>query len=228
MDPRDLPVLVRPRISDEVYEALQAMILSRRLAPGEQLSLTHIEQQMGISRTPLKEALNRLAHEGLVKIEPRKGTYVADPTDDEISESFDVRRVLEVYAVKLAARNMTPSRLQQIRELVEALRSLVQVQDENQILQEYFDLDRDLHLLIVETSGNGRLRGTWEQVNLHGYMARVRYGTAGTLIDSTQKEHEEILRAFEVGDVLALEQAMSHHIDRVKRSLLQDLARREA
>lgn len=228
MDPRDLPVLVRPRISDEVYEALQTMILSRRLAPGEQLSLTHIEQQMGISRTPLKEALNRLAHAGLVKIEPRKGTYVADPTDDEISESFDVRRALEMYAVKLAVRNMTPSRLQQIRELVEALRSMVQGGDENQILQEFFDLDHDLHLLIVETSGNRRLRETWEQVNLHGYMARVRYGTAGRLIDSTQEEHEEILRAFAAGDASAAEQAMSNHIDRVKRSLLQDLARREA
>ena len=228
MDPRDLPVLVRPRISDEVYEALQTMILSRRLAPGEQLSLTHIEQQMGISRTPLKEALNRLAHAGLVKIEPRKGTYVADPTDDEISESFDVRRALEMYAVKLAVRNMTPSRLQQIRELVEALRSMVQGGDKNQILQEFFDLDHDLHLLIVETSGNRRLRETWEQVNLHGYMARVRYGTAGRLIDSTQEEHEEILRAFAAGDASAAEQAMSNHIDRVKRSLLQDLARREA
>ncbi len=228
MDPRDLPVLVRPKISDEVYDALKVMIVSRRLAPGEQLSLTHIEQQMGISRTPLKEALNRLAHEGLVKIEPRRGTYVADPTDDEISESFDVRRALEMYAVKLAVRNVTPSRLQQIRDLVEALRSLVQEQDENQILEEYFDLDRHLHLLIVETSGNRRLRETWEQVNLHGYMGRVRYGTAETLIDSTQEEHEEILRAFEAGDASAAEQAMSNHIDRVKRSLLQDLARREA
>lgn len=223
MDVVDLPVLVRPRISDEVYEALKAMILSRRLAPGQRLNLTQMEQQMGISRTPLKDALHTLAHEGLIKIEPRKGTYVADPTDDEISESFDVRRVLEVYAVKLAARNMTPSRLQQIRELVEALRGLVQVQNENQILQEYFDLDRDLHLLIVETSGNRRLRETWEQVNLHGYMARVRYGIAGTLIDSTQEEHEEILRAFEAGDASAAEQAMSNHIDRVKRSLIREI-----
>jgi len=228
VDVVDLPLLNRPKMSDEVYEALKVMILSHRLAPGQRLNLTQMEQQMGISRTPLKDALGRLAHEGLIKIEPRKGTYVADPTDDEISGSFDVRRVLEVYAVKLAVRNMTPSRLQQIRELVEALRSLVQVQDENQILQEYFDLDRDLHLLIVETSGNRRLRETWEQVNLHGYMARMCYGTAGTLIDSTQEEHEQILRAFETGDASAAEQAMSNHIDRVKRSLLQDLARRES
>ncbi len=224
----DLPLLNHPKISDEVYRSLKTRILSSQLAPGQRLDLPQIEQHMGISRTPLKEALNRLAHQGLVEIKPRKGTYVTNPAEDEISESFDVRRVLEVYAVKLAARNMTPPRLRQIRDLVEVLGDLVRGESWSQIYQEYVCTDHALHLLIMEVAGNEKLRETWERVNLHVHMARVRYGTAETQLNWAQEEHEEILRAFDLGDVLALEQAMSHHIDRAKRSLLQDLVRREA
>lgn len=223
MKVHDLPSLTRPKISDEVYKALKERIVSRQFALGERLNLIQLEQQMGISRTPLKEALNRLAVEGLVEIQPRRGTFITDPTPHEIAESFDVRRILEVYAVEMAALRITNPQLEQLRKLIRRLRSLTDVEDWDQIYQEYVPLDYDLHRLIIKIAGNNRLQEIWEQVNLHGEMARIRYGSSETELNLAQAEHEELLHAFETKDLPSLQQITSRHIDRAKRSILKDL-----
>jgi DNA-binding GntR family transcriptional regulator len=71
----DLPLLVQPKISDEVYKVLEEKIFSKQFVPGERLNLLELEKRLGISRTPLKDALNRLAGEGLIIIEPHRGSY---------------------------------------------------------------------------------------------------------------------------------------------------------
>ena len=93
------------------YKILKAKILSEQLTPGERLDLSAIEKQMGISRTPLKEALNRLAVDGLVEIRPRSGTYVTVHSLEKIEDVFDARQLLEVYAAGLAAERMTETQL---------------------------------------------------------------------------------------------------------------------
>jgi DNA-binding GntR family transcriptional regulator len=218
-----LPDLARPNISDEVYAVLKKRILSRQLALGERLDLSELEEQLGISRTPLKDALNRLALEGLVEIQPRRGTFVVNPTPDEIAESFDVRCVLEVYAAGPALQRVTESQLEQLRDLVKALRRLTEAENWGQIFQEYMPLDYSLHKLILEIAGNGRLLEIWEQVNVHAEMVRIRYGRSSEEAKLTQEEHEEILQAFEARDITALQQLLSHHIKRVKRSIIRDL-----
>ena len=222
-----LPDLTRPNISDEVYAALRERILSRQFALGERLNLSQLEEQMGVSRTPLKDALNRLALEGLVEIQPRKGTFVVNPSRDEIAESFEVRRVLEVYAVELAVRRISESKLGQMRDMVKELRRLTDIEDWNGIYHEYCNLDYDLHHLILDIAGNQRLKEIWEQVNVHVEMARARYGELESGRNLTQREHEEILQAFETRDLTTLQQTISHHIDRAKRSVLQDLRQLE-
>jgi DNA-binding GntR family transcriptional regulator len=226
MNTTGLPNFTRPNIRDEVYEVLKESILDKQFALGERLNLSELEEQMGISRTPLKEALNRLALEGLVEIQPRKGTFVVDPTSCDIAESFDVRRVLEVYAVEMALQRMTESRLNQMRDLVTALRRVTEFEDWD--YQEYVALDYKLHRLIMEVAGNKRLKDIWEQVNVHVEMAHTRFGRLEKRIDLTQKGHEEILRAFESKDLALLQQTISNHIDRTKQSVLQDLKQREA
>jgi DNA-binding GntR family transcriptional regulator len=223
-----LPDLARPNISEEVYVALKDRILSRQFSPGERLNLSQFEEQMGISRTPLKDALNRLALEGLVEIQPRKGTFVVNPSRDEIAESFEVRRVLEVYAVELAIQAISESQLRQMRELIRDLRRLTDIDDWDGLYHEYCNLDYDLHHLILDIAGNRRLKDIWEQVNVHVEMARTRYGKLERERKLTQTEHEEILQAFETRNLPTLQQTISRHIDRTKQSVLQDLRQREA
>ena len=143
-----------------------------------------------------------MALEGLVEIQPRKGTFVVNPTPDEIAESFDVRQVLEVYAVELAAQRVTESQLEQMRGIVKALRRLTEAENWEKIFQEYMPLDYSLHELILEIAGNGRLLEIWEQVNVHAEMGRIRYGRSREEAKLAQKEHEEILRAFEARERL--------------------------
>lgn len=227
MAANDLPLLTQPKISDEVYRVLKEKIFSKQYVPGERLNLLELEKRLGISRTPLKDALNRLAGEGLIVIEPRKGTFVTNPTCKEIAEAFDVRRVLEVYAVSLAAGNMTGKHLDRIRALVRDLRKLTDTENWDRIYQKYVLLDHALHQLILEIAGNERLKQCWDQVNTHVQMARIRYGRAEGELAQAQQEHEQFLQACEAGDVSAMQQAISNHIDRAKRSLLQEVEQRQ-
>ena len=221
----DLPRLNPRNISQEVYEILKVRIFSKQFSPGERLRLAEIEKQMNVSRTPLKDALNRLAVEGLVEIKPSRGTFVSDPSPAEIADCFDVRRVLEGYAVELLAERMTEQQLRQLRDMVRELRSFTEVEDWSEIYQEYVAMDHQMHRLIMEFAGNKRLKEVWEQINMHVQMSRARYRRAERELNLAQEEHEELLKAFESRDVGTLQQTMSHHIERAKRSLLQDLSR---
>ena len=226
MDVNDLPVLSRPKISDEVYEVLRAKILNRQWAPGQRLDLPQLEESMGISRTPLKEALSRLEMDGLVQIEPRRGTFVTDPTSEEVGESFDVRRVLDIYAAELAVERVTEEQLEQFRTMVRDLENLIDDRDWDEIYHEYLWLDNELHAMMVNIAANRRLIETWRQVNLYSHMASVRYGRARSDVDVALTQHREMLRALETGNAESLKQTVSDHNIRAKNWLLNESARR--
>ena len=218
-----LPRLDRSNISAQVYGILRERIFSRQFAPGERLNLPEIEEQMDISRTPLKNALGRLSIEGLVEIIPRSGTFVTNPTREDIEEVFDVRQVLEEYAIKLAAERITPSALQQLCELAQEMRQLLDTPDKSQIYPRYTRLDYAFHHLIVKCAESKQLAKLWEQVNAHVQMARIRYRSVDGEIDLSMSQHLEICELFGVRDSDALQQLVGYHISRAKQALLNDL-----
>lgn len=222
----DLPVLSRPTISDEVYEVLRAKILSQHWVSGQRLDLAQVEESMGISRTPVKEALSRLEMEGLVRIEPRKGTFVTDPTAEQVGESFDVRRVLDMYAAELAVERVTKRQLEQLRKTAGRLETLVDGREWEEICQQYLLLDNDLHATIVTIAGNKRLLETWRLVNLYSHMASVHYGRSKTDVDIALAQHREMLCLLEARDAEGLKQVISEHIIGSKNWLLNELAHR--
>jgi len=222
----EFPRFDRRNISDEVYEFLKERIVSRQFAPGQRLNLAELERQMCISRTPLKDALKRLSVEDLVEIRPRSGTFVTAPQKSDVAEAFDVRRVLEAYAVELAIPRMTEVELTQLREIVDHLRQLVLAKNWSRIYPEYVGLDREFHQLLVQRSNNKRLFVTWQQTNLHALLARVRYRRTERELDQSQREHEAILAACEARDAVGAAKLMAQHIERAKRSLLEDMGER--
>jgi DNA-binding GntR family transcriptional regulator len=223
---RPLPSLARPSISDEIYHVLKDRIIRNHFKPGERLNLDEIERQMGISRTPLVHALTRLSAEGLTEVVPRQGTFVTDPTPEEIAEAFDVRRVLEVYALELAVPRLTADVEERIRGMVNELGRLYREEDWIAIYHDYVSLDEELHRTIVRTSGNRRLCMVWEQVNVHVQMARFRRMKLATVLAVGHAEHEQMVQAFQQRDVPALQRIMAEHIDNAKRLMLEDLAQR--
>lgn len=218
-----LPRINTPKISDSAYEILREKVVSKEFAPGERLDLVSIEQQLGISRTPIKEALARLQQEGLVTIVPRSGTYVTAPTSGEILESFEVRAILETHAIRLAAARVTQADLEALDEIVRNLGRLAAVEDRESIYPRYLDLDHDLHQRIVNLSGNSRLQQAHKRENLHAQMARIRYRSAERELEIAQTEHERIMAALWARDGEAAAEEMDAHLKRAARSLLGDM-----
>ena len=219
-----LPKVVRRSIADEVYDVLKERILSSQFYPGQRLIAAEIEREMGISRTPVKEALDRLATESLVEIRPRRGVFVAELSVTDVSEAYEVRRLLEVYAAHLTSCTVSELQLDQLRELTSKMRAHTVSDNWDKAYQDYVLLDHKFHSLIVEFSGNKRLLSTWRQIDVHAMLASIHYRLSERELSVSQREHEAILGALELRDPDGAKQAMDDHIKRAKHSLLHDIS----
>ena len=124
-----LPPLKHQNMTDAVYATLREAILSRRFAPGQRINVDELRQQLGVSRTPLKDGLNRLALQGLVRVAPRFGTFVSELKADEMEEISDLRLLLELHAVDLGMPRISSQQLQKMREHVDSMKATVTPQD---------------------------------------------------------------------------------------------------
>jgi len=220
-----LPRIHIHKVSEAAYEIVREKLVSKEFAPGQRLNLEAIEKQLGISRTPLKEALTRLEMEGLITIVPRSGTYVTDPGREEIAESFDVRRVLEVYGVELAVQRASDEDIRKLRAIVQELGALAAAEDRDAIYPRYLSLDHQFHRQLVALAGNQCLCQAHDRENVHAQMSRIRYRHSERELDVAQEEHERIMVALEARDVETAKAEMDAHLRRAKRSLLADMER---
>jgi DNA-binding GntR family transcriptional regulator len=212
-----------PKISEVTYDLIKEKIASKEFAPGARLNLEEIEKQMGVSRTPLKQALDRLALEGLIQILPRSGTFVSNPSPEEISESFEVRCVFEVYAVGLAAQWIREDELETLKNLLKELQGLSAAEDWSAIYPRYLKTDHLFHHQLIVISRNKRLLQAFERENVHAQMARIRYQHPEGELGLVQAEHERILAALIAHDPEAAKKAMEAHLQRARRSLMKDM-----
>ena len=219
----DLPRINTPKISDAAYDILREKIISRQFAAGQRLVLDTIEKQLGISRTPLKEALIRLEMEGLVVVIPRSGTFVSGPGPEEIADSFDVRRALEVYAIELVVQRATDAEIEELRKIVQELDDLAAAEDRDAIYPRYLELDHQFHDRLVTLAGNRRLCQAHDRENVHAQMARIRYRSSERELNTAQEEHQRIMAALDGRDVAAARAVMDEHLRRAKRSILADM-----
>ena len=143
-----------PRIyttsSDYAYQELRHKIITKQLKPGQRLPEVSIAVQMGVSRTPVREALRRLGTEGLVNIIPNSGARLAAPTPREIEDTFLVREQLESLAIRLAAERIDDRHLRRLEEaMIEEARAI----DEKE-LEAYLEVNESFHTTIADASGN--------------------------------------------------------------------------
>ena len=211
-------------LSELAYNLLRERILSKELAPGERLDLPRISKQLGISKTPLREAIHRLEIEGLIEIRPRSGTFVSRLDPVQVSESFELRTVLETYAAGLAAKECTQADLEALAELVSRIESIVRSGKEEDVYPRYLELDHAFHRTLVVLSGNERLIAAHERENLHAQMARIRYRSSAKDLLTSLKEHRLILAALQERDAQAARQVVEAHLNRSRQALLEDMS----
>ncbi|UCC54442.1 MAG: GntR family transcriptional regulator [Anaerolineaceae bacterium] len=199
-------------VRDEVYKRLRTGILDHTYPPDHRLDLSALEEQFGISRTPLKEALHRLEAEGFVEIRPRRGTFVSSLDARDIAEAFDVRSILERAAADIVVEEATDEQIGQLRSIADEMDHKLESDEYQTIVEEYIELDRKFHNLLVTLGGNKRLVDICTQLGTHLQIARVHQKFA--LADSrhTQFEHAAIMDALEQRDAGRLREAIDEHI----------------
>lgn len=178
-------------LRDVIFEALRKAIVSGDIKPGERLMEVLLAEQMGVSRTPVREAIRRLEAEGLVTMTPRKGTHVSELSIKDMMDVLEVRGALDKLATGLAVKRMEPS---QIKNL-EAVHKQYICNVEKNNIDGAVRKDVEFHDIIYSASGNPRLIAVATSLREHIFRFRVIYMTDTRIAENVLHEHEEILNA---------------------------------
>lgn len=208
--------------SDSVYTVLRGKILSRELGPAQRLLEVKIANEMGVSRTPVREALRRLAHEGLVKIVPNSGARVASPTMHEMDNAYAVREYLENMSVELACRTGMDKRT------LERLDALVRDGDAacgSGDLDAFLNANNDFHRVIAEAGKNYVLseyvNNIIQRTNVYIYF----YSNFADPENKSSGEHRAILRAIAKRDRIGAQELMKEHLRRIHAAFSEAAAK---
>jgi DNA-binding GntR family transcriptional regulator len=194
-------------LADRVEEQLRAQIVRGMRSPGSRLNEGEIASSFGVSRGPVREALQRLAHRGLVTLESHRGAFVRRLDLAEVRELFEVRVALECEAAELAARRIDAAG---VAELVGQQNRLDQEIDGDDPQPGVFD-SFDLHEVVVRHANNSQLARMVTQVNSELRLARSRSGS-GTRVHDAAKEHRLLVTCLTTGDAPGARDAMRAHL----------------
>ncbi|MBN1332491.1 MAG: GntR family transcriptional regulator [Synergistales bacterium] len=195
--------------ADYAYQELRHKIITKQLQPGQRLPEVNIAVQMGVSRTPVREALRRLASEGLVMIIPNSGARLAAPTAREIEDTYLVRDRLESLAIGLAAERITERHLRRLEEtLIDENRAV-----EEKDLETYLEVNETFHKTIADASGNRVLAEYVENILARTNAYVVFYDPFYELSSfPSVEEHRAILNALRHHDVERSVELVQHHL----------------
>lgn len=206
-------------LGNQAYQELKRIILERQILPGGKLNEGDLAEALGISRTPIREAINRLEKEGLVQIIPQRGAFVVQFTEKDIYELFLIRENLEGLAAYLAATKMNERDLAKLESFVEGF---AEPFDEKEI-RRYAREDFKFHQAVVQFSDAQRLINLIS--TLHDYIRIFRLTTVGVSgrIRISLDEHKELLDAFRRKDPEEADRKMREHIRHVRNGVMENI-----
>jgi DNA-binding GntR family transcriptional regulator len=155
-----MPEMFTGLLSDQVHRLLTEQILRRELPPGTRIVESELARQLSVSQSPVRDALRRLAHEGLVIQLPRRGTFVAEISDDDARAGYEVRAALEEVAADELCQHLSEQTVADLRAEVAAMTAAAAADDLNRLIEH----DVDFHRLVWERSGNPLLPRIWPMV----------------------------------------------------------------
>jgi DNA-binding GntR family transcriptional regulator len=209
-------------LRDSVYGSLKAMIVTGQLAPGARITENDLAAKLKVSRTPLREALNRLERDGLVSGRPRQGYAVKEFDINMFREAFEVRELLDGYATELATAKITPADKQRLRGMVLECERLANLPDRSRedMFQE-LQIGMDIHRAIAEISGNEMLCGL-----LNGILDKCQHYVWMELLwldewRIARDEHFQIVEAVCAGDAARAAELARKHIRGSRHNILR-------
>lgn len=195
-------------LDQKVYLALKQLITDRKLLPGEKIPQEKVAQDLGISRTPLVNALKYLEKEKLVEAKPRRGFYVRLFTRDEMISIFELREVLEGLAARRVAEQITEKEVVKLRRFFESFKGSRQITD----IRRYSKEDREFHCYVTDLGSKEFLKSVLLSFNIISFS--YQFSTSEGLVrtpDDTITEHLAIIDAISDRDAVAAERLMRSH-----------------
>ena len=194
-------------LRDVVFNTLRQAILTGELKPGERLMEIHLANKLGVSRTPIREAIRKLELEGLVTMIPRRGAEVAQITEKSMNDVLEVRRAMDALCVELACDRITPEELQDLKKACDTFEAAVKTDDIKQIAQ----ADVALHDIIVQATGNQMYRYRFEYIKDFSQHERL------------VEEHKVIYESIVKKDKETASNMAKVHIDNQKKAIIRQI-----
>ncbi|MCL2717712.1 MAG: GntR family transcriptional regulator [Lachnospiraceae bacterium] len=206
-------------LRDVVFNALRRAILTGRFKPGERLLEVHLGEQLGVSRTPIREAMRKLELEGLVTMIPRRGAVVAEMTVKSMRDVLEVRRTLDVLSVELACERINADELKKLAEARDTFIAALRTGNTATMAA----ADVAFHDIIVEATGNLRLKQLINNLAEQMYRYRFIYLQDDIRHDMLVTEHEAIYSAIKAKNNEAAAIAARVHIDNQETSIIKHI-----
>ena len=196
-------------LRDVVFQTLRQAILRGELKPGERLMEIQLANKLGVSRTPIREAIRKLELEGLVLMIPRRGAEVAEITEKSLRDVLEVRGALEELAVDLACERITEEDISKLKEAAKEFESTLSNEDVTKIAE----ADVKFHDIIYLSTDNQRLIQLLYNLREQMYRYRVEYLKRKEVHETLLSEHEHIIDCLEARDKSGAKEAICTHID---------------
>lgn len=206
-------------LRDVVFNTLRQAILTGELKPGERLMEIHLADRLGVSRTPIREAIRKLELEGLVTMIPRRGAEVAQITEKSMNDVLEVRRAVDALCAELACERITSQALDELKLACEAFEAAVKTGDVKQIAQ----ADVALHDIIVQATGNQRLIQLVNTLSEQMYRYRFEYIKDFSQHERLVEEHRIIYESLVKKDKETACNAAKEHIDNQKKAIIKQI-----
>ncbi len=204
-------------LREVIFESLRQAIIMGELKPGERLMEIQFAEKMGVSRTPVREAIRKLELEGLIIMIPRKGAHVAELSVKDIINVLEIRSSLEGLATKLAAQRINEEELKELKKTVD---EFAEFMEENNV-QELAEKDIKIHDLIYRASKNDKLIPIITNLKDQVHRFRVAYLKDYNTSKELVKEHQEIYNAIEKRDDILAEKLAYTHIKRQQEAMVK-------
>ncbi len=209
----------RGRLADEVYDRLLGQLMSLRIVPGSRVTIDALARELGVSQTPIRDALNRMETDGLVVRIPHAGYRIPPQiTRARFEDMLEIRLLLEPAAARKAAEGASADQISGLRRMLEEMAELVE--GDGHVAYGAFGLrDAAFHDLVAQSAGNQVVREALARLHTHVHLFRLLYDKQVTYL--AMGEHDEVLAAIAARDPEAAAYAMRHHIllsgDRFRR-----------
>ncbi len=204
-------------LAEKVFRILESAIWRGEMKPGDRVYDHQLAARFGISRSPVREALQRLEYNGLIRVAPRRGTYVVQITAAEVADLMNVREALEGMAAREAALRVSEAAIQAMRQDLVALRD----QAESSGLSEYPQVSTDFHEWVVKVSGNPKIKTLMRAIQGQVHLIRFRSGASPDRAPRAVREHLDILNAIAQRDADLAEARIRAHIRTARDNILR-------